>query len=61
MAGADSFLKTDLCWIDDIVEITFKGQPFPERRSVPTLSDAEAFTNQVVGDNSSQSHMSQFP
>ena len=46
----DTFMITVFCWIDDTLKATFKGQRLRQRGPMPTLSDAEVLTMEVVGE-----------
>jgi hypothetical protein len=46
----DLFMITAFCWIDDTLRTMFKGQRLRQRGPMPTLSDAEVLTIEVVGE-----------
>lgn len=46
----DLFIITAFCWIDDILKVTFRGQPLRQRGPMPALADAEVLTMEVVGE-----------
>lgn len=46
----DLFIITAFCWMDDILETTFNGQRLRQRGPMPTLSDSEVLTMEVVGE-----------
>jgi hypothetical protein len=49
VVNLDLFIITVFCWIDDTLKAAFREQPLRQRGPMPTLSDAEVLTMEVVG------------
>ena len=57
----DTLMITVFCWVDDILESLYQGQPLRQRGPKPALCDAEVLTMEVVGEYLGQSRPGPFP